>query len=98
MPEPARRIATAAPQRSIESMSADGARRLGKPRLCIVCLYGWPLLEPACGSAFGGSEVRIVSFARGLARRGNLDVSLVVWDHGQGARTMREGIEVFAWP
>lgn len=69
-----------------------------RPRLCIVSLFTWPLFDPACKSAFGGSEVRIAAIAKGLARRGSVDVSLVVWDHGQGERTMREGVCVFAWP
>jgi glycosyltransferase involved in cell wall biosynthesis len=69
-----------------------------KPVVCIVCLYGWPVFEPSSGGVFGGSEVRIAGIARGLARRGKLDVKMVVWDYGQGARKVREGIEFIAWP
>ena len=69
-----------------------------KPTVCIVSLYAWPLFEPGSGGAFGGSEVRMAAIARGLAARNALEVRLVVWDHGQGARVERDGIELFAWP
>ena len=69
-----------------------------RPRVCFVSLYAWPLFDPDCRGAFGGSEVRIAALARGLAQRGNVEVNFVVFDHGQGRRTFRDDIAFHAWP
>lgn len=68
-----------------------------RPRVCIVCLYAWPLFEPSSRGAFGGSEVRMAAIARGLARRGNVDVHVVIWNLGQGVFE-RDGITFHPWP
>lgn len=76
-----------------ESRRNESAR---KPRVCFVCLYAYPLLNPGVTGQYGGSEVRIVAFARALARRGRFDVHMLVFDHGQPRVENREGITVHA--
>lgn len=46
-------------------------------RVCFVALHAYPLFDPSCREAFGGSEVRAWLLARGLARRGHA-VTVVV--------------------
>lgn len=75
------------------SRDGIGAR---KPRFCIVSLYTYPLFEPGTGAAFGGAEVRVALFARELAHRGNVEVHLVVFDHGQPDRIERDGVTLHA--
>lgn len=77
-------------------MSATTAAPVRKPRVCIVCLYAWPLFDPSSRGAFGGSEVRMAAIARGLARRGKFDVHMVIWDRGKGVMR-REGITFHPW-
>ncbi|NJN93627.1 MAG: glycosyltransferase family 4 protein [Anaerolineales bacterium] len=67
-----------------------------RPKLCIVSLYSYPLFNPECRGAFGGSEVRISLIARELAQRGCFDVNFVVFDHGQPKQEIREGITFYA--
>ena len=66
----------------------DGPR----PKICIVAPSAYPLFVPEIRSPFGGSEVRAAMLARGLARRGALDVAFVVYDHGQPQPERREGM------
>ena len=85
-------------KRKVHSSVLNVANRPeGKPRLCFVSLYSYPLFNPACESPFGGSEVRVAQIARGLARRGKFDVRLVVFDHGQPAIEQRDGVTLYAW-
>ena len=69
-----------------------------KPRLAIVCLYGYPLFRPEVESPFGGSEVRVSILARGLAARGRFDVQVVVFDHEQPKIEPIDGVTIRAWP
>lgn len=66
------------------------------PRICFVSFYVYPLFHPDCRAPYGGSEVRMSILARGLARRGKLDVSFVVWDHGQPPIDRSEGITFYS--
>lgn len=76
----------------------EDATKNRKLRLCGVSLYGYPLFHPDCVSPFGGSEVRIALIARELAKFDDLDVHLVVFDHGQPRREEREGVTLHPWP
>lgn len=84
-------------RRAHSSLSSASIRPGGRPRLCFVSLYSYPLFNPACESPFGGSEVRVAQIARDLARRGKFDVRLVVFDHGQPEVEQSDGIALYAW-
>lgn len=73
-------------------------RGAGVPRLCIVSLYSYPLYNPAYQALFGGAEVRAALIARELAKRGQLDVSVVVFDHGQPHVEHRGDITLYSHP
>lgn len=67
-------------------------------RLCIVSPYSYPLFNPEqCRTHFGGWEVRTALIAKELARRGNFEVSVVVWDHGQPHIEQRDGVTLYSW-
>ena len=69
-----------------------------KPKVCIVSPFCYPLFNPnVAGAHFGGWEVRTYAIATGLARRGNFDVSMVVWDHGQPPVERYAGVTLYAW-
>lgn len=68
------------------------------PKICIVSLYSYPLFNPDCFSPFGGSEVRSSLIAKELAKRGNFDVNLIVFDHGQPHTESRHGVTIYSWP
>ena len=54
------------------------------PRVAFVSLYCSPLFTAEGNGLFGGSEVRAWLLAIGLARHADLDVSVIVFNHGQG--------------
>lgn len=64
-------------------------------RVAFICLHAYPLIEPRCKAVFGGSEVRAWTFARALSRKPSFSVALIVQDHGQPAKVIARGIEVF---
>ena len=72
-----------------------GARKL---KICILSLYSYPLFNPACVSPFGGSEVRISLIAKELSKFPDLDVNLIVFDHGQPRPETRGGVTLYSWP
>jgi RNA-directed DNA polymerase len=66
-----------------------------RTKICILSLYRYPLYNPACISPFGGSEVRVSLIARELAKYPDLDINVVMFDHGQPPIEMREGLVQF---
>lgn len=66
-------------------------------KVCMVSPYSYPLFNSACQGAFGGSEVRVSIIAKRLALNPELDVSLIVFDHGQPEVENIEGVTVYAW-
>jgi glycosyltransferase involved in cell wall biosynthesis len=65
-------------------------------KICFVALGAYPLFDPTvCGPA-GGMEFQSWTFARALARRGMIDISFLVRDHGQAAVSTFDGIKVYA--
>jgi len=66
-------------------------------KVCFIGLYAYPLFNADCISPFGGSEVRVAMIAKELAHRGNLDVSVIVFDHGQPHIEMQEQVRVISW-
>ncbi|MBZ5497075.1 MAG: glycosyltransferase family 4 protein [Acidobacteriia bacterium] len=69
-----------------------------KLKVCVLSLYSYPLFNPSCISPFGGSEVRISLIARELAKYPDLEVKLVVFDHGQPGSEVRHGVTLCPWP
>ena len=67
------------------------------PKLCIVSMYSYPLFNPECVSPFGGSEVRVSLIARELAKRENLQVSMIVFDHDQPDNEIIDGVKIIPW-
>ncbi len=76
-------------------MAAQGSRQL---KVCLLSLYSYPLFNPACVSPFGGSEVRVSLIAKELAKFSDLDINMVVFDHGQPRREQRCGVTLHSWP
>ena len=68
-----------------------------KPKLCIVSPYCYPLFNPKNQSPFGGSEVRVALIAKELAKRGNINVFLVVGDHEQPHLESLHGVTLVSW-
>ena len=68
-----------------------------KPRICFTIPSIYPLFNPENKTSFGGWEVRIALIAKELARRGNIDVNLIVADHGQPHLEKREGVTLYSW-
>ena len=66
-------------------------------KVCFIGLYAYPLFNADCISPFGGSEVRVAMIAKELAHRGNLDVSVIVFDHGQPHIEIRDEVRVISW-
>ncbi len=65
-------------------------------KICFVALGAYPLFDPAVQGPTGGMEFQSWTFARALAKRGTMDVSFLVRDHGQPAVTRFNGIAVYA--
>ena len=63
-------------------------------RVCFVALNAYPLFDPRVSEGFGGMETRAWLFARGLARRRDVDVSFLVRDHGQPRRQRIDGVSI----
>jgi glycosyltransferase involved in cell wall biosynthesis len=68
-----------------------------KKKVCFVCPYAYPLFDESCQSPFGGSEVRLAILAKGLADIGDLEVSMIVFDHNQPPFEVRQGVRLIAW-
>ncbi len=68
-----------------------------KLKVCFVSPYCYGLFNPNVDVQFGGSEVRISHLVRNLAQIDQLDVSLIVFDHGQPAREVINGVTLHAW-
>ena len=68
-----------------------------RPRICFTIPSIYPLFNPRNKTSFGGWEVRIALIAKELARRGKIDVNLVVADHGQPHIEKREGVVLYSW-
>lgn len=69
----------------------------GKPKLCIVSPWNYPLFNPENQTHFGGWEVRLVLIAKELAKRERLKVTMVVADHGQPHLELRHGVTLYSW-
>src|SRR5258708_36185211 len=65
-------------------------------KTCFVALGAYPLFDPTVRGPTGGMEFQSWTFARALAKRGTMDVSFLVRDHGQPAVTRFDGIAVYA--
>lgn len=68
-----------------------------QPKLSIVAPWIYPLFNPQNQSHFGGWEVRVAIIARGLARRGFFDVSILTGDHGQPHIERYGKITLYSW-
>jgi len=69
-----------------------------KIKVCIVSPYSYPLFNPShTKSHFGGWEVRASIIAKGLAKQGQLDISVIVWDHGQEHIEHWDGVTLYSW-
>lgn len=66
-------------------------------KVCFIGLYTYPLFNPDCVSPFGGSEVRVSILAKELAHRGNVDVSVITFDHGQPPTETRDSVQIISW-
>lgn len=66
-------------------------------KVCFVSLYTYPLFNPENQSPFGGSEVRVAMITKELARRGNLDISVIVFDHGQPHIEIIDNVRIVSW-
>ncbi|HAW50742.1 MAG TPA: hypothetical protein DCX54_00200 [Flavobacteriales bacterium] len=69
-----------------------------KIKVCFVSLYSYPLFKPDSENFFGGSEVRVARFAKGLAKKEEFDVSLIVFDHGQDDLEIHNNVKIIKWP
>lgn len=67
-----------------------------KIKVCLVSLYSYPLFNSAFQGAFGGAEVRVSIIAKRLALNPELDVSLIVFDHGQPEVEKIEGVTIYS--
>ncbi len=69
----------------------------GRPlRVLIACPYGYPLFNPLCNGAFGGSEVRMSIIAKWLAAMPSFETHMLVFDHGQDFE-VRAGVMLHPW-
>lgn len=66
-------------------------------KVCIFSLYAYPLFNQTVRHPFGGAEVRAWLLARGLAKLPGVDVSMVVFDHGQADGEVRDGVRMVKW-
>jgi len=69
-----------------------------KLKICFLSLYSYPFFNPACVSPFGGSEARISLIAKELAKYADLEVAMIVFDHGQPRVEKCNGVTIYAWP
>jgi glycosyltransferase involved in cell wall biosynthesis len=75
--------------------ASESDRREGRPHVCFVAPYAYPLLADQAGvDRIGGAELQQVLIARGLLRRG-YRVSMVCLDFGQEDGIEIGGVEVF---
>lgn len=74
----------------MKGADGSGARA---PRVCIVAHFAYGAMAGGATGHAGGVERQTSMLARWLASRG-LDVSLVVWDEGQPADTVIDGVRV----
>lgn len=63
-----------------------------KVHVCFVAPYAYSLFNPATHFPFGGIEVQAHLLATGLAKRGQYDVSFMVWSHGKDTAQKRSGV------
>ena len=63
-------------------------------RVCFLANHAYPVIEPAAPGAFGGTEARAWSLARGLARLGEMEVSFVVRPRGALVRDYYDGVRI----
>lgn len=68
-----------------------------RPRVCFYGLYCYPLFNPKYNFQIGGWETRISLIAKELARRGNLDITMIVADYGQPHVEYRDGVQLISW-
>ena len=66
-------------------------------KVCFISPYNYPLFNPSINTKFGGFEVQIYNITRELAKSSEFAVSLIVADHGQPEREIREGVEIIPW-
>jgi glycosyltransferase involved in cell wall biosynthesis len=66
------------------------------PKICITSPWNYPLFNPEIKTHFGGWEVRMFAIARGLAKL-RFEVNMVVGDHGQPHKEVREGVVLYSW-
>ncbi|GAB4377357.1 MAG: hypothetical protein Kow0075_05740 [Salibacteraceae bacterium] len=62
--------------------------------VCFICLDAYGVFYPKSGIPFGGAQYRSVTLARGLARDPNLKVSFMLYDYGQPAHQVCDGVHV----
>lgn len=67
---------------------------LRRLRVCLVALNAYPAIDPQAAGPVGGIETRAWMFARGLAARGETDVSLVVRHHRRPALDEVAGVRL----
>lgn len=67
-------------------------------KICFVMHYCYPLFNPKVRHVFGGSETRAYLLAKELVRRPGVEVSFVVYDHGQKPVEVYDGIRVYRNP
>lgn len=83
-------------RRGLFSRASPGkasGRTTERPLAALVCANAYPLFDHRAPLAGGGMEIRAALFGRGLAARGNWDVTFVVSDFGQDFLTHHEGID-----
>jgi hypothetical protein len=66
-------------------------------KVCFISPYNYPLFNPSINTKFGGFEVQIYNITRELAKSSEFAVSVIVADHGQPEREIREGVEIIPW-
>ena len=66
-------------------------------KVCFVSPYIYPLFNPEIKTMFGGIEVRIYQIVTEMAKRSNFEVCVIVADHGQAHREIRDGVELISW-
>lgn len=63
-------------------------------RLCLVAFNAYPAVDPSAGGQVGGTETRAWLFARQLAQRSDMVVSLAVRTTGPVPHTVVEGVRI----
>ncbi|OAN55098.1 glycosyltransferase family 4 protein [Magnetospirillum moscoviense] len=67
-------------------------------KVCFVVPYSYTLFNPETNFPFGGMEVQAHMIATTLAKRPGFDVRFVVFNHGQPARQLIDGIQLISYP